>query len=131
MDGLGDYYREIITESDDQPVDVTRVLRDSGADVFRVLPAGRLRGRGPVLRAVRGIDAGVAFVNALPVFIASNPAWARKFTEAGVPIVGGTTSSRRSARPSRTRVLAKLSSRIAGLSCSARTSSTSAATWTS
>src|SRR6202451_1180284 len=86
MDGLGDYYREIITESDDPPVDVTRALRDSRADVLvSSLPVGSEDA--DRYYAQCAIDAGVAFVNALPVFIASNPAWARKVTEAGVPIV--------------------------------------------
>jgi len=128
MDGLGDYYREIITESDDPPVDVTRALRDSRADVLvSYLPVGSEDA--DRYYAQCAIDAGVAFVNALPVFIASNPAWARKFTEAGVPIIGDDISHR-SARPSRTACWPSYS-RIAGLSCSARTSSTSAATWTS
>ena len=52
-----------------------------------VVPAGRL-GAGPEHYAQACLDAGVAFVNAIPVFIASDPEWAAKFTEAGVPIVG-------------------------------------------
>jgi myo-inositol-1-phosphate synthase len=87
MDGLGEYYQEIITESDDEPVDVTRVLRDSGADVLvSYLPVGSEAA--DRYYAQCAIDAKVAFVNALPVFIASDPAWASKFTEAGVPIIG-------------------------------------------
>ena len=39
MDGLGEYYREIITESDEPAVDVAQVLRDTGADVLVSLPA--------------------------------------------------------------------------------------------
>src|SRR6185437_4637918 len=86
-DGLGEYYREIITESDEQPVDVTAVLRESGADVLvSYLPVGS--DQADKYYAQCAIDAGVAFVNALPVFIASDPEWARKFTEAGVPIIG-------------------------------------------
>jgi len=106
MDGLGDYYREIITESDDQPVDVTRVLRDARADVLvSYLPVGSEDA--DRYYAQCAIDAGVAFVNALPVFIASNPAWARKFTEAGVPIVGDDIKSQVGATITH-RVLAKL-----------------------
>src|SRR3712207_4488088 len=53
------------------------------------------------------IDAGVAFVNALPVFIASDPEWARKFGDAGVPIVGDDIKSQVGATITH-RVLAKL-----------------------
>ena len=72
MDGLGEYYKEIITESDDQSVDVTQVLRDSRADVLvSYLPVGSEEA--DRYYAQCAIDAGVAFVNALPVFIASDP----------------------------------------------------------
>ena len=87
MDGLGEYYQELITESTDPMVDVTAALRESGADVLvSYLPVGsELADR---YYAQCAIDAGVAFVNALPVFIASDPQWAARFTEAGVPIIG-------------------------------------------
>ena len=75
MDGLGEYYREIITESDEQPVDVAQALRDAGADVLvSYLPVGSEQA--DRYYAQCAIDAGVAFVNALPVFIASDPEWA-------------------------------------------------------
>jgi myo-inositol-1-phosphate synthase len=87
MDGLGEYYREIITESDEQPADVVQVLREAQADVLiSYLPVGSEAA--DRFYAQCAIDAGVAFVNALPVFIASDRQWAAKFTEAGVPIVG-------------------------------------------
>src|SRR6201987_1371109 len=87
FDGLGDYYREIITESDDQPVDVVAALREAQADVLVCyLPVGSEQA--DRFYAQCAIDAKVAFVNALPVFIASDPVWAKKFTDAGVPIVG-------------------------------------------
>src|SRR6476646_4352715 len=85
-DGLGEYYREIITESDEPPADVTAVLRESGADVLvSYLPVGSEQA--DKYYAQCAINAGVAFVNALPVFIASDPVWAKKFEDAGVPIV--------------------------------------------
>jgi myo-inositol-1-phosphate synthase len=106
MDGLGEYYQEIITESDDQSVDVTQVLIQSRADVLvSYLPVGSEDA--DRYYAQCAIDAGVAFVNALPVFIASDPAWARKFTEAGVPIVGDDIKSQVGATITH-RVLAKL-----------------------
>src|SRR6266567_1584096 len=106
MDGLGEYYQEVITESDDQSVDVTQVLRDSRADVLvSYLPVGSEEA--DRYYAQCAIDAGVAFVNALPVFIASDPAWARKFADAGVPIVGDDIKSQVGATITH-RVLAKL-----------------------
>jgi myo-inositol-1-phosphate synthase len=87
LDGLGQYYREIIDESEAQPVDVAQALRDAGVDVVvSYLPVGS--DQADKFYAQAAIDAGCAFVNALPVFIASDPVWAQKFTDAGLPIVG-------------------------------------------
>jgi myo-inositol-1-phosphate synthase len=106
MDGLGEYYREIITESDEKPVDVAQALRDSGADVLvSYLPVGS--DQADRYYAQCAIDAHVAFVNALPVFIASDPEWAAKFTAAGVPIIGDDIKSQVGATITH-RVLAKL-----------------------
>ncbi|HEY2313857.1 MAG TPA: inositol-3-phosphate synthase [Streptosporangiaceae bacterium] len=106
MDGLGEYYQEIITESDEQPVDVVQALRDARVDVLvSYLPVGSEQA--DRFYAQCAIDAGVAFVNALPVFIASDPVWAAKFTEAGVPIVGDDIKSQVGATITH-RVLAKL-----------------------
>jgi myo-inositol-1-phosphate synthase len=87
FDSLGQYYREIIDESEAEPVDVAQALRDAEVDVVvSYLPVGsELADK---FYAQAAIDAGCAFVNALPVFIASDPAWAQKFTDAGLPIVG-------------------------------------------
>jgi myo-inositol-1-phosphate synthase len=87
FDGLGEYYRDIIQKSDAQPVDVVQTLKDAQVDVLvSYLPVGSEEA--DRFYAQCAIDAGVAFVNALPVFIASDPEWAEKFTKAGVPIVG-------------------------------------------
>ncbi|HEY7133969.1 MAG TPA: inositol-3-phosphate synthase [Acidimicrobiia bacterium] len=87
LDGLGKYYRETIEESPMEPVDVAQVLRDSKADVLvSYLPVGSEQAQKQYAQAA--LDAGVAFVNAIPVFIASDPVWAKKFADAGVPIVG-------------------------------------------
>ena len=105
-DGLGEYYREIITESDEAPVDVAQVLRDTRADVLvSYLPVGSEEA--DRFYAQCAIDARVAFVNALPVFIASNPEWAAKFEQAGVPIIGDDIKSQVGATITH-RVLAKL-----------------------
>lgn len=87
LDGLGKYYAETITESDAEPVDVVAELREREVDVLVCyLPVGSEEAAKFYAQAC--IDAGVAFVNALPVFIAGTQEWADKFTEAGVPIVG-------------------------------------------
>ncbi len=87
MDGLNKYYRDVIEESPAEPVDVAQALRDAKAEVLvSYLPVGsELAQR---YYAQCAIDAGVAFVNAIPVFIASDPVWAQKFVDAGVPIIG-------------------------------------------
>ena len=95
-----------------------------------LLPAGRLRGRGPVLRPVRASTPEVAFVNALPVFIAGTPEWAEKFTDAGVPIIGDDIKSQVGATITH-RVLAKLFEDRGVVARPHLCSSTSAATWTS
>lgn len=105
-DGLGRYYREMITESDDEPVDVVAALREARADVLVCyLPVGSQRA--VEFYAQCALDAGVAFVNALPVFIAGTPEWAAKFTAAGLPIVGDDIKSQVGATITH-RVLAKL-----------------------
>jgi myo-inositol-1-phosphate synthase len=87
LDGLNKYYRAVIEESPFEPDDVAQVLRDTKADVLvSYLPVGSEEAQRFYAQAA--IDAGVAFVNAIPVFIASDPVWAKKFADAGVPIIG-------------------------------------------
>ncbi|MCU1585905.1 MAG: inositol-3-phosphate synthase [Microbacteriaceae bacterium] len=106
LDGLGEYYRDTIEESSAAAVDVARVLRESGADVLVCyLPVGSEDGA--KFYAQAALDSGVAFVNALPVFIASDPVWAQKFVEAGIPIVGDDIKSQVGATITH-RVLARL-----------------------
>ncbi len=106
MDGLGKYYQETITESPAEPVDVVATLRETQADVLVCyLPVGSEDAA--KFYAQCAIDAGVAFVNALPVFIAGTPEWAEKFRAAGVPIVGDDIKSQVGATITH-RVLAKL-----------------------
>ena len=105
-DGLGDYYLDTIQESDETPVDVVKVLKESGADVLvSYLPVGSEVA--DKFYAQCAIDAGLAFVNALPVFIASDPVWAKKFEDAGLPIVGDDIKSQVGATITH-RVMAKL-----------------------
>jgi myo-inositol-1-phosphate synthase len=106
LDGLGKYYLETIEQSDAEPVDIVATLRDSEADVLICyLPVGSEVAA--KFYAQCAIDAGVAFVNALPVFIAGTPEWADKFTAAGVPIVGDDIKSQVGATITH-RVMAKL-----------------------
>jgi myo-inositol-1-phosphate synthase len=87
LDGLGIYYNETITESAAEPVDVVAALKNADVDVvICYLPVGSENAA--KFYAQCAIDAGCAFVNALPVFIASDPVWAKKFADAGLPIVG-------------------------------------------
>jgi len=87
LDGWGQYYREIAVESDAPETDVVRALRESEADVLvSYLPVGSEDATRFYTQAA--INAGVALVNCIPVFIASDRSWAKRFADAGVPIVG-------------------------------------------
>ena len=87
LDGLGKYLRQVITESEAQPVDVAQVLRDAKADVLiNYLPVGSEAGAR--FYAEQALAAGVGFVNCIPVFIAKNPEWRQRFKDAGLPIIG-------------------------------------------
>ena len=106
LDGLGYYYREMIEESPLPPVDVVAALKEAEADVLVCyLPVGSEDAAR--FYAQCAIDAGVAFVNALPVFIAGTKEWADKFTAAGVPIIGDDIKSQVGATITH-RVMAKL-----------------------
>ena len=106
LDGLGRYYKEMIQESTEEPVDVVKVLKETKADVLICyLPVGSEEAA--KYYAQCAIDAQVAFVNALPVFIASDPVWEKKFKDAGVPIIGDDIKSQVGATITH-RVLAKL-----------------------
>ena len=105
-DGLGKYYKETITESDAPAVDVVQALKDEAVDVLICyLPVGSEVAA--KFYAQCAIDAGCAFVNALPVFIASDPEWEKKFADAGLPIVGDDIKSQVGATITH-RIMAKL-----------------------
>jgi len=87
LDGLGKYLRDVVPESTEQPVDVTKALRSARADVLvSYLPVGSEEATR--WYAERALEAGCAFVNCVPVFIASDPSWSRRFEEKGLPIIG-------------------------------------------
>ncbi|WP_210358792.1 MULTISPECIES: inositol-3-phosphate synthase [Sphingomonas] len=90
-DHMGDYKdeRTFLVANDIQPskADVVAELKRSGAEVLmNYLPVGSQEAT--EFYAECALEAGVAFVNNIPVFIASNPEWAAKFEAAGVPIIG-------------------------------------------
>jgi myo-inositol-1-phosphate synthase len=106
LDGLGKYYQQTIEEADAEPVDVVAALRDAEVDVLvSYLPVGSEQA--DKFYAQCAIQAGVAFVNALPVFIASDPEWAARFEAAGVPVIGDDIKSQVGATITH-RVMAKL-----------------------
>jgi myo-inositol-1-phosphate synthase len=106
LDGLGRYYKETISESTTAPVDVVAELKNNKVEVvICYLPVGSEEAA--KYYAQCAIDAGCAFVNALPVFIASDPEWADKFTKAGLPIVGDDNKSQDGATITH-RIMAKL-----------------------
>lgn len=106
LDGMGKYYRASVEESPAEAVDVRRALEESGADVLvSYLPVGSEAATRHYAEAA--LQAGVAFVNCIPVFIAKDPTWAQRFADEGVPIVGDDIKSQVGATITH-RVLAKL-----------------------
>ena len=92
LDGLGRYYRQEIVESPAPPVDVAKVLRDTKTQILvNYLPVGSERAA--KFYAEQALEAGVGFVNCMPVFIASHPAWAARFAEQGTPLIGDDVKS--------------------------------------
>lgn len=92
LDGIGRYLREEIIESETGEADVADVLSRSGTDVVvSYLPTGSQRAT--EFYAERAIDAGCAFVNCIPVFVASNQRWRRRFQHAHLPIIGDDVKS--------------------------------------
>jgi myo-inositol-1-phosphate synthase len=87
LDGVGKYLAGDIEESDAPVSDVAEELRRSGADILvSYLPVGSQAAT--EFYAEQALAAGCAFVNCIPVFIASNPTWARRFEQRGLPIIG-------------------------------------------
>jgi myo-inositol-1-phosphate synthase len=87
LDGLGKYNREEMDEADGEAADVADILQRSRTDVVvSYLPVGSQRAT--EYYAERALEAGCAFVNCIPVFIASNADWRHRFEERGLPIIG-------------------------------------------
>ena len=105
-DGLGRFYRDVVQESPLPPVDVAKVLRETRTDVLiNYLPVGSEQAAR--FYAEQALEAGVAFINCMPVFIATNEDWAARFTRHGIPIIGDDIKSQLGATISH-RVLSKL-----------------------
>lgn len=87
LDGIGKYLKDEIEISDEPEVDVTVALRRTGTEVVvSYLPVGAQRAS--EYYAQCALEAGCAFVNCVPVFLASNRKWRERFEEARLPIVG-------------------------------------------
>jgi myo-inositol-1-phosphate synthase len=87
LDGIGKYLADQILEADEPVSDVAEILGRTQTDVLvSYLPVGSERAT--EWYAERALEAGCAFVNCIPVFIASKPEWRRRFEEHGLPIIG-------------------------------------------
>jgi myo-inositol-1-phosphate synthase len=97
LDGVADHMREYPPEdtfvpADSRPVEVARVLRESGAQILiNYLPVGSQAATEHYARAC--LEAGVALVNCIPVFIASDPQWAAEFERRRLPVIGDDVKS--------------------------------------
>jgi len=95
LDGFSDHMRNyderhtflLADETEPSQEDVVRILKESGAEILlNYLPVGSEEGSR--FYAECALEAGVAFINNIPVFIASDPRWARRFEEKKIPIIG-------------------------------------------
>ena len=87
MDGIGRHLSQIVTVSKEPDVDVKKVLHDTGAEMLvNYLPVGSTN----AVRyyATQALEAGIGFLNAIPVFIASEPKWQQAFAEKKLPVAG-------------------------------------------
>ena len=105
-DGLGQFYQEVVTESDLPPVDIASTLRETETEVLiNYLPVGSEQAAR--FYAEEALDAGVAFINCMPVFIATNEEWAHRFSRKRLPIIGDDIKSQVGATISH-RILSRL-----------------------
>lgn len=87
LDGIGHYLEGVVEEDPSAPVDVVEVLRKAGADLLICyLPVGSEQGAR--FYAEAALQAGCGFINCIPVFLASDPDWQRRFEQKGLPIIG-------------------------------------------
>ena len=87
LDGVGEFLRNVVKVDGTREVEVAEKLNESGAEIaINLLPSGAIKASRRY--AEEAIKAKCAFVNATPVFIASDATWGRRFKEAGLPVVG-------------------------------------------
>jgi myo-inositol-1-phosphate synthase len=92
LDGVSDYMQEQPEKygfrvSNEEPVDVVQILKDTKAEILlNYLPVGSQQATEYYAQCC--IDANVSLLNCIPVFIASDPVWEKKFRDAGIPIIG-------------------------------------------
>ncbi|MGU9978860.1 inositol-3-phosphate synthase [Phreatobacter sp. HK31-P] len=87
LDGIGKHLIDVVIESSTKPVDVTAALKAAKAEVIiSYLPVGSQQAS--EFYAERALEAGCGYINCVPVFIASDPDWAKRFEDKGLPIVG-------------------------------------------
>ncbi|MGY5852666.1 MAG: inositol-3-phosphate synthase [Candidatus Thorarchaeota archaeon] len=86
-DGVDDNLRALAEVSNQSPVDVVKVLKDSGAEIVVNLVPGSAK-ETTEFYADAALEAGCAFINGVPISIASNPEWSAKFEEKGLPLIG-------------------------------------------
>lgn len=87
LDGIGKYIEGTVKTDNTKPTNVARVIQDSGAEVvISYLPVGSTTAT--KFYAEQSLKAGAAFINAMPVFIASDSVWQKKFVDAGLPVAG-------------------------------------------
>ncbi len=86
-DGLGKYLKQVITKAPGPTADIVGILKETKTDVVvSYLPVGSEMATKWYVEQV--LEAGCGFVNCIPVFIASQPYWQKRFAERGLPIIG-------------------------------------------
>src|SRR5438309_3699827 len=86
-DGLGKYLSRVITKSPKQTNDIVKILKDTGTDVvINYLPVGSETATKWYVEQI--LQAGVGFVNCIPVFIARETYWQKRFSDKGLPVIG-------------------------------------------
>jgi myo-inositol-1-phosphate synthase len=86
-DGLGKYISQVVEKAPGQTDDVVGILKETGTDVVvNYLPVGSEAATKWYAEQI--LEAGVAMVNCMPVFIAREPYWQKRFEDAGVPVIG-------------------------------------------
>lgn len=87
LDGIGEYLKDVVKVSKEKPIDPIKVLKEAKADVLiNYLPVGSQKA--VEYWADVCLKAKVAMINCIPVFIASDKTWSKKFIEANIPIIG-------------------------------------------